>query len=161
MLFLNNDIEAIADGWLDRMRRLANRPDVGAVGALLLYPDERVQHAGVVLGFNGSAEATFKFEFAYLDDKGTRNLGYNCSLTSVRDYSAVTAACLMMRRSVFDQLGGFDRELVVGFNDVDLCLRIVSRRLQGAVRRRHGAVPLRERDPQPDQAGHAPRRHRR
>ena len=123
VLFLNNDIEAITDGWLDRMRRLANREDVGAVGALLLYPDKRVQHAGVILGFNGSAEATFKFEFAYLDDKGTRNLGYNCSLTSVRDYSAVTAACVMMRKSVFEELGGFDEKLVVGFNDVDLCLR--------------------------------------
>ena len=106
------------------MRRLANRADVGCVGAMLLYPDKRVQHAGVILGFNGSAEATFKFEFAYLDDKGTRNLGYNCSLTSVRDYSAVTAACLMMRKAVFDQIGGFDEQLVVGFNDVDLCLRI-------------------------------------
>ena len=124
VLFLNNDIEAITDGWLDRMRSLANRVEVGAVGALLLYPDKRVQHAGVILGFNGSAEATFKFEFAYLDDKGTRNLGYNCSLTSVRDYSAVTAACLMMRRSVFEDLGGFDEKLVVGFNDVDLCLRV-------------------------------------
>jgi hypothetical protein len=124
VLFLNNDIEAITDGWLDRMRSLANRAEVGAVGALLLYPDKRVQHAGVILGFNGSAEATFKFEFAYLDNKGTRNLGYNCSLTSVRDYSAVTAACLMMRRSVFEDLGGFDEKLVVGFNDVDLCLRV-------------------------------------
>ena len=124
VLFLNNDIEAITDGWLDRMRRLANRADVGCVGALLLYPDKRVQHAGVILGFNGSAEATFKFEFAYLDDKGTRNLGYNCALTSVRDYSAVTAACLMMRISVFHDLRGFDEQLVVGFNDVDLCLRL-------------------------------------
>ncbi len=124
VLFLNNDIEAITDGWLDRMRRLANRADVGCVGALLLYPDKRVQHAGVILGFNGSAEATFKFEFAYQDDKGTRNLGYNCSLTSVRDYSAVTAACLMMRKTVFEQLDGFDEQLVVGFNDVDLCLRL-------------------------------------
>ncbi len=124
VLCLNNDIEAITDGWLDRMRRLANRPEVGCVGALLLYPDKRIQHAGVILGFNGSAEATFKFEYAYLDDKGARNLGYNCSLTSVRDYSAVTAACLMMRRSVFEQIGGFDEELVVGFNDVDLCLRL-------------------------------------
>ncbi len=124
VLFLNNDVEAIAEGWLDRLRRLANRPEVGCVGALLLYPDKRVQHAGVILGFNGSAEATFKFEFAYLDDKGTRNLGYNCSLTSVRDYSAVTAACLMMRKSVFEQIDGFDEQLVVGFNDVDLCLRL-------------------------------------
>ena len=124
VLFLNNDIEAITDGWLERMRSLANRAEVGAVGALLLYPDKRVQHAGVILGFNGSAEASLKFEFAYLDDKGTRNLGYNCSMTSVRDYSAVTAACLMMRTEVFEALGGFDEQLVVGFNDVDLCLRL-------------------------------------
>ncbi len=124
VLFLNNDIEALQDGWLDRMRRLANCADVGAVGALLLYPDKRIQHAGVILGFNGSAEATFKFENAYLDDKGTRNLGFNCSITSVRDYSAVTAACLMMRREVFEGINGFDEKLKVGFNDVDLCLRV-------------------------------------
>lgn len=122
VLFLNNDVEAITDGWLDRMRRLANRPDVGIVGALLLYPDRRVQHAGVILGFNGSADHAFKFEDVYGAD-GERILGYNCSLTSVRDFSAVTAACMMMRRAVFEQVGGFDESLKIGFNDTDLCLR--------------------------------------
>ena len=123
VLFLNNDVEALHDGWLDRMRSLANRKEVGAVGALLLYPDKRVQHAGVIIGFNGSAEATFKFEAAYTNDRGDRNLGYNCSMTSVRDYSAVTAACLMMRKNVFQSIGGFDELLKIGFNDVDICLR--------------------------------------
>ncbi len=124
VLFLNNDVEALQDGWLDRMRRLANRKDVGCVGALLLYADRRVQHAGVILGFNGSADHALKFNEAFLDGKERRNLGYNCSLASVRDFSAVTAACLMMRRSVFEAMGGFDEAYAIGFNDTDLCLRL-------------------------------------
>ena len=124
VLFLNNDIEATQPGWLDRLKRLANRRDVGAVGALLMYVDQTVQHAGVVLGFNDSADHALKFQRVFLDDKGRRNLGYNCALTSVRDYSAVTAACLMVRRQVFDQIGGFDPSFSIGFNDTDLCLRI-------------------------------------
>lgn len=124
VLFLNNDVEAVQEGWLDRLRRLAARRDVGAVGALLMYQDRTVQHAGVVLGFNDSAEHALKFQRVFLDEHGRRNLGYNCALTSVRDYSAVTAACLMMRRSVFDQVGGFDVRFGIGFNDTDLCLRI-------------------------------------
>ncbi len=141
VLFLNNDVEAIQPGWVDRLRRLAARPGVGAVGPLLLYGDRRVQHAGVVLGFNGSAEHAFKFADAFLDAgpdgapapadtpgradlRGRRNLGYNCALTSVRDVSAVTAACLMTRRDVFEGVGGFDEGLAIGFNDTDLCLRL-------------------------------------
>jgi GT2 family glycosyltransferase len=124
ILFLNNDVEATQDGWLDRMRRLANRRDVGAVGALLMYADKNVQHAGVVLGFNESAEHALKFQNVFLDQHGRRNLGYNCALSSTRDYSAVTAACLMLRRSVFEQVGGFDEAFGIGFNDTDLCLRI-------------------------------------
>ncbi len=130
VLFLNNDVEALHDGWLDRMRRLAARPDVGCVGALLLYADRRVQHAGVILGFNGSADHAMKFTDAYMDGKERRNLGYNCSLTSVRDYSAVTAACMMMRREVFDAVGGFDEDFAIGFNDTDLCLRLRGRGLK-------------------------------
>ena len=133
VLFLNNDVEATQDGWLDRMRRLAARSDVGAVGALLMYVDCSVQHAGVVLGFNESADHALKFQSVFLDANGgpdtqglqaRRNLGYNCALTSVRDYAAVTAACMMLRRSVFDQVGGFDAAFGIGFNDTDLCLRI-------------------------------------
>jgi GT2 family glycosyltransferase len=125
-LFLNNDIEATQDGFLDRLRRLANRRDVGAVGALLMYADKTVQHAGVILGFNDSAEHALKFQPVWLDDKGRRNLGYNCALSSTRDYSAVTAACLMVRRAVFKEVGGFDEQFGIGFNDTDLCLRIAA-----------------------------------
>ncbi len=124
VLFLNNDIEATQDGWLDRLRSLAHRPEVGAVGALLMYSDQRVQHAGVVLGFNNSADHALRLQDVYLDRAGRRNLGYNCGLTSVRDYSAVTAACMMMRADVFAQVGGFEEKFGIGFNDTDLCLRI-------------------------------------
>jgi GT2 family glycosyltransferase len=124
VLFLNNDIEATQKGWLDRLRSLANRAEVGAVGALLMYVDRRVQHAGVVLGFNNSADHALRLQEVFLNDAGRRNLGYNCSLSSVRDFSAVTAACVMMRRSVFEEVGGFDESFGIGFNDTDLCLRI-------------------------------------
>lgn len=124
VLFLNNDVEATEDGWLARLASLAGRPDVGAVGALLMYPDRSVQHAGVVLGFNNSADHALRLQNVFLDRAGRRNLGYNCSLTSVRDFSAVTAACVMLRRAVFDAVGGFDEEFGIGFNDTDLCLRV-------------------------------------
>jgi GT2 family glycosyltransferase len=124
VLFLNNDVEATQDGFLVRLRRLAARRDVGAVGALLMYADRTVQHAGVVLGFNDSAEHALKFQPVYLDAAGRRNLGYNCALSSTRDYAAVTAACMMIRRAVFDEVGGFDESFGIGFNDTDLCLRI-------------------------------------
>ncbi len=124
ILFLNNDIEAVQDGWLGRLASLAARRDVGAVGAMLLYADKRVQHAGVILGFNGSADHALKFQDAWLDENGRRNLGYNCSLSSVRAFSAVTAACMMVRADVFEAVGGFDEAFGIGFNDTDLCLRI-------------------------------------
>ena len=124
VLFLNNDVEATQQGWLARLRSLANRPEVGAVGALLMYGDKRVQHAGVVLGFNNSADHALRLQEVFLNDSGRRNLGYNCGLTSVRDYSAVTAACVMMRRAVFEKVRGFDEKFGIGFNDTDLCLRI-------------------------------------
>lgn len=122
LLFLNNDVEAIEPGWLERLRALANLPDVGAVGATLLYPDGRIQHAGVIVGPGGYAEHAFKFTPYH--SAGARNPGYNCGLTATREWSAVTGACLMMRRDVFDSVGGFDENLPVGFNDTDLCLRL-------------------------------------
>ena len=122
VLFLNNDVEAREPGWIARLRSLANRPEVGAVGPLLLYGDDRVQHGGVIVGFSDAADHAMKFANAYAV-VGKRNPGYNCSLTVVRDYSAVTAACMMMRRSVFTRLRGFDEKFAIGFNDTDLCLR--------------------------------------
>jgi len=123
LLFLNNDVEAIGPGWLGRLRSLAGRREVGAVGPLLLYGNGRVQHAGVIVGFGGAADHAMRFAEPTAPD-GSRSAGYNASLTSVRDYSAVTAACLMMRRAVFERVGGFDEAFAVGFNDTDLCLRV-------------------------------------
>lgn len=123
VLFMNNDIEAFEKGWLPRMRSLAARADVGIVGTALMYADRRIQHGGVIVGINGLADHALRFEPVWEQD-GTRRLGYNASLTAVRDFSAVTAACMMMRRAVFDQVDGFDEAYVVGFNDTDLCLRV-------------------------------------
>ena len=130
VLFLNNDIEAIEPGWLQRMRSLAHRSDVGAVGPLLLYSDKRVQHAGVIIGFNKAAEHAMKFVESYIENGTRRNLGYNCTLSSVRDFSAVTAACMMLRKDVFDSVGRFDESFAIGFNDTDLCLRVRERGLK-------------------------------
>lgn len=123
VLLLNNDVEATEAGWLGRMRSLARRPDVGAVGAVLLYPDGTVQHAGVIIGLNGPADHAHKFK-RFRQESGGREPGYNGSLSSVREWSAATAACLMMRMEVFLAVGGLDEALTVGFNDTDLCLRI-------------------------------------
>ena len=123
LLLMNNDIEAVEPGWLQRMRSLAGRQDVGAVGTALMYNDRRVQHGGVIVGINGLADHALRFETVWEGD-GSRTLGYNASLTSVRDFSAVTAACMMMRIEVFDEVGGFNEAFVVGFNDTDLCLRL-------------------------------------
>ena len=123
VLFLNNDVEAIEPGWLGRLRSLAGRERVGAVGPLLLYDNDRVQHAGVIVGFGGAADHAMRFADSAGAD-GARNPGYNASLTSVRDFSAVTAACMMLRREVFDRAAGFDERFAVGFNDTDLCLRL-------------------------------------
>ena len=122
ILFCNNDIEARAAGWIPRLRSLAARAEVGAVGPLLLYDNDRVQHAGVLVGFSGAADHAMKFSHAYVGRQ--REPGYNCNLTSTRDYSAVTAACMMVRRDAFNRVRGFDERFAVGFNDTDLCLRL-------------------------------------
>ena len=124
VLFLNNDVEALEEGWLGRLRSLAGRATVGAVGPLLLYGNGRVQHAGVIVGFHGTADHAMRFREP-LDAEG----GRHPALAGVRDYSAVTAACLMMRRTVFEQVGGFDEAFAVGYNDTDLCLRLRARGL--------------------------------
>jgi GT2 family glycosyltransferase len=117
LLFLNNDTEAITPDWVEAMVEQAQRPAIGAVGAKLLYDDETIQHAGVVVGLGGVAGHSHKH---YASDAP----GYFYTLQTVNNYSAVTAACLMVRRDVFDEVGGFDEELAIAFNDVDLCLRI-------------------------------------
>jgi GT2 family glycosyltransferase len=116
VVFLNNDIEAKTVGWLDSLAAHACRPDVGAVGARLLYPDGRLQHCGVVIGLGGAAGHI-------LVGLDPAEPGYLDMAISTRECAAVTGACLATRRSVFDQLGGFDQSLGIDLNDVDYCLR--------------------------------------
>jgi len=117
LLFLNNDVEVVTQDWLEAMVEQAQRPSIGAVGPKLLYPDGRIQHAGVVTGIGGIAGHVHKYA-----DGGTG--GYFNILRTVNNYSAVTGACLMLRRQVFERAGGFDEALGIAFNDVDLCLKI-------------------------------------
>ena len=118
LLFLNNDVEVINADWLTVMAEHVQRPEVGAVGARLLYPDGRIQHAGVVLGIGGVAEHAFR-------DLRSDDASVSRQLHVTRNYSAVTAACLLTRRDVFQSVGGFDEErLPVTFNDLDLCLKM-------------------------------------
>lgn len=123
-LFCNNDIEATTLGWLDRMIELCQKPDIGIVGAKLLYPGGKVfQHAGVCVGMFGVAEHYAKFMDERLLTDGTFNSGYHGTLIANHEVSAVTAACALMRSDAFHQIGGFDEAIAVGFGDVDLCLR--------------------------------------
>ena len=117
LLFLNNDIEAVSAGWLGALVELGQREEVGAVGARLVFPDGTLQHAGVVLGLCGIAGHLFL-------GKAPGSQGYFSWDRVVRGYSAVTAACMLVRRSVFEEVGGFDEVFAVGFNDVDFCIRL-------------------------------------
>lgn len=110
VLLLNNDVEATTPGWIEAMLEHSQRPDVGAVGARLLDPDGRVLHEGDAVGIGGPA--------SHIDTRGYIDLG-----AVIRDVGAVTAACMMVRREVWQRLGGFDEELHVAYNDVDFCLR--------------------------------------
>jgi GT2 family glycosyltransferase len=123
LLFLNNDTEATAPGWLEHMVGLARRPDVGVVGAVLWYPDRRVQHAGVWVGMHRAADHPWR-GLPALEPDGRRSAGPGMSLLATRDQSAVTGACLLIRSEVFAAAGGFDEELRIGFNDTDLCLKV-------------------------------------
>lgn len=117
LLFMNNDIEAVKPRWLEPLVGHALRREVGAVGARLLYPDGSLQHGGVVFGLGGLAAHVLR------GLPGDRP-GYGAMATQTRDCSAVTGACLMARREVFEAVGGFDEELTVSFNDVDFCLKL-------------------------------------
>ncbi|MBE6119176.1 MAG: glycosyltransferase [Erysipelotrichaceae bacterium] len=120
IVLLNNDIEIISANWLGEMLMFAQRSDVGAVGAKLFYPDGTIQHVGVTVGVRGVAGHAFHCH----DGKSK---GYMNRAVSVQNLSAVTAACMMMRREVFESIGGFNEAYEVAFNDVDLCLRIIQR----------------------------------
>jgi glycosyltransferase involved in cell wall biosynthesis len=119
LLFLNNDTELINPESIHEMLGFCQRDDVGITGVRLLYSDDTIQHAGVVVGFGGIAGHTFiglhKAESSY----------FNQAMCA-RNYSAVTAACMMSKRSLFDQVGGFSEDLAVAFNDIDYCMKIRS-----------------------------------
>ena len=115
---VNDDIEVVHPEWLAEMVSHAVRPEVGAVGALLLYPDRRIQHGGVVLGVGGVAGHAFKYAPGITP-------GYFASLHVARSVSAVTAACMVVDRRKYREVNGLDaRELEVAFNDVDFCLKL-------------------------------------
>ncbi|MBV8463949.1 MAG: glycosyltransferase [Acidimicrobiales bacterium] len=116
LLFLNNDVEALGPGWLHALCAQAVRADVGAVGARLLYPDRRLQHCGVVIGLGGAAGHVG----AGLPPGAP---GYLDLAATTRECTAVTGACLATRRSVFEDLQGFDESLGIDLNDIDYCLR--------------------------------------
>lgn len=116
LLLLNNDVEVITTDWLEELTANCQRKDVGIVGARLYYPDDTIQHAGIVIGIGGVAGALFV---------GMPRMftGYLHKASIQQDLSAVTAACMMVKRSVYEELGGLEEELKVAFNDVDFCLR--------------------------------------
>lgn len=117
LLFLNNDIEVLNSDWLEAMLEQSQRDEIGCVGAKLLYPDRKIQHVGVVVGWGGRAEHIYKWLHS-------NDIGYMGHFVSIRNYSAVTAACMMLRKSIFNEVGGFDERFEIGFGDVDLCLRV-------------------------------------
>ncbi|MDE6621180.1 MAG: glycosyltransferase family 2 protein, partial [Lachnospiraceae bacterium] len=119
LLLLNNDTQVISMNWLEAMLMYAQRPDVGAVGAKLYYGDRTIQHAGVVIGLGAHRTAGHTHYKINYD-----NLGYMGKLCYAQNVSAVTGACLMVRKSIYDALGGLDERFAVALNDVDFCLRI-------------------------------------
>lgn len=123
LCFLNNDTEVITPDWLEEMAGHAMRQDVGAVGAMLYYPDDTIQHAGVILGLGGIASHAHRGQ-----RRGKQ--GYNARAALTQTFAAVTAACMVVRKAEFDAIGGFDETLAVAYNDVDLCLRLRERGLR-------------------------------
>ncbi|MER3433451.1 MAG: glycosyl transferase family 2 [Leptolyngbya sp. ERB_1_1] len=120
IVFLNNDTEVVTPDWLENLLYYAEQPEVGAVGALLLYPDKTVQHAGVLMGLRGTADHLMR-GFPHDVD------GYAGSLSCSREVSALTAACLMLKRSDFEAIGGFNEHFFTHYQDVDLCLQLIKR----------------------------------
>ena len=117
ILLLNNDTEIINETCLEELLEYCMRSDVGAVGARMYYEDDTIQHAGVVIGFGGIAGHCF-----VLQPRGTT--GYCHRIICAQDYSAVTAACMLVKKSAFDEVGGLTEELAVAFNDIDFCMKL-------------------------------------
>ena len=117
LLFLNNDIEVIRENWLSEMLANVQRKEVGIVGAKLLYPDNMVQHAGVIIGMGGIAGHPLSRHPA--DD-----CGYFARGIIQQNLNAVTAACMLTKKEVYEKVNGFEEKLAVAFNDIDLCLKV-------------------------------------
>jgi glycosyltransferase involved in cell wall biosynthesis len=118
LAFLNNDIEVLHSRWLDEMLQHAQRKEIGIVGAKLYYPDRTIQHGGVILGIGGIAGHAHKY---FEQDSH----GYFSRLKIIQNYSALTAACIVMKKVVFDEVSGFEEELEIAYNDVDLSLKVL------------------------------------
>lgn len=118
LLLLNNDTEVLQSNWIERMLGQAQRPEIGVVGVKLLYPNNTIQHAGVVIGLGGIAGHSF----VAAKREAT---GYHNYLASVTNYSALTAACLMVNKAKYMEVNGFDEDLAVEYNDVDFCLKLI------------------------------------
>ncbi len=116
-VFLNNDIEVISEDWLDEMLGHCQRPGTGIVGVRLYYPDDTIQHAGIIVGIGGVGGCMFT-------GMKRSHSGYLHKESLQQDLSAVTAACMMVRREAFESAGGFEEKLAVAFNDIDFCLRV-------------------------------------
>lgn len=120
VLFLNNDTEIISENWIKSMVGYAMQKHIGAVGVKLLYPDDTIQHAGVILGLGGSAGHAF----THVD---ADSFGFYGRLLVPYNYSAVTAACMMVQKKKFNSVGGFDEALKVAFNDVDFNIKLLDK----------------------------------
>ncbi|MCR5591830.1 MAG: glycosyltransferase family 2 protein [Lachnospiraceae bacterium] len=119
LLLLNNDTEVITRNWIEELLMYAQRSDVGATGCMLYYPDYTIQHAGIVLGMGAhrtAGHSHYKLE--------KENLGYMGRLCYAQNVSAVTGACLMVRKSLFEEVGGLSEDLAIALNDVDFCLKL-------------------------------------
>ena len=118
IILLNNDTEIISQDWIEGFMEHVQRPQIGVAGCKLLFEDDTIQHAGVVVGLGGVAAHTFTKE----DRDGP---GYFNMVNLLNNYSALTAACIMVRTKVYDEVGGFSEEFVVEYNDVDFCLKVI------------------------------------
>lgn len=117
LLFLNNDIEILEESWLDDLLGSISREDIGIVGVKLLYPNKTIQHGGVIVGLTNFAAHMFLQQASSYE-------GYMYRACVKQNLSAVTAACLMTKKSVFEAVGGFEEQLKVAFNDIDFCLKV-------------------------------------
>ena len=119
VLLLNNDTQVISVNWIEELLMYAQRPDVACVGGKLYYPDKTIQHAGIILGLGAHRTAGHPFY-----KQRRENLGYMGRLCYAQDLSAVTGACLMVKRRLYDEAGGFSEDFAVSLNDVDFCLKL-------------------------------------